>query len=426
MAAFFKFFLLHKINFKKGRTKMEVVWEEPYESFSRFINKNGYKSLLIICDKNTFDVCAVKVKETVEKSNGKCKIVCFEANIIADEYALGKVLFEIEQADIFVGVGSGTISDITRYTAYKFKVPFVLFPTAPSMDGFASSVAALTINGLKTTVLASSPEAIFVDMEAIENSPKILKKAGFGDLMGKITALLDWQLSHIIFDETIDLEVLQIVKDTYLKTLNSVGENHFYKNLLEGLITSGIMMARVNSSRPASGCEHHLSHFWEYHRIITYHGIKVGLATLYVLRFYEHFLNLDKSRILERKEYRVDIESWKDMIKRGFQPTFESIIKQNIGRVSKLNDKEFRSNVINRLVEKKEVIDKLIRDAIGMYGELIDAYKKLEMPMNYWEIGIDENLFKISFLCAPNIRERFTILHLYEFLGLTDEVVQSF
>lgn len=52
--------------------------------------------------------------------------------------------------------------------------------------------------------------------------------------------------------------------------------------------------------------------------------------------------------------------------------------------------------------------------------------KKLKMPMNYWEIGIDENLFKMSFMCAPNIRERFTILHLYEFLGLTDEVVQSF
>jgi len=405
---------------------MEVVWEEPYESFSRFINKNGYKSLLIICDKNTFDVCAVKVKETVEKSNKKCKIVCFEADVIADEFALGKVLFEIEQADIFVGVGSGTISDITRYTAYKFKVPFVLFPTAPSMDGFASSVAALTINGLKTTVLASSPEAIFVDMKVIENSPEILKKAGFGDLMGKITALLDWQLSYIIFDETIDLEVLQIVKDTYLKTLKSVGKNQFYKNLLEGLITSGIMMARVNSSRPASGSEHHLSHFWEYYKIKTYHGIKVGLATLYVLRFYEHFLNLDKFRILERKEYRVDIESWKDIIKRGFKPTFESIIKRNIGRVSKLNDKEFRSNVINRLVEKKEVIDELIKETIGVYHELIDVYKKLEIPMNYWEIGIDENLFKISFLCAPNIRERFTILHLYEFLGLTDEVVCNF
>ncbi|WP_039765414.1 MULTISPECIES: iron-containing alcohol dehydrogenase [unclassified Caldicellulosiruptor] len=405
---------------------MEVVWEEPYESFSRFINKNGYNSLLVICDKNTFDVCAVKVKETVEKSNRKCKIICFEADVTADEFALGKVLFEIEQADIFVGVGSGTISDITRYTAYKFKVPFVLFPTAPSMDGFASSVAALTINGLKTTVLASSPEAIFVDTEVIENSPEILKKAGFGDLMGKITALLDWQLSNILFEEKIDCEVLRIMKNTYLRTLNSVGVNDFCKNLLEGLITSGIMMVRVNSSRPASGCEHHLSHFWEYHRIKTYHGIKVGLATLYVLRFYEHFLNLDKSRIHERKEYKVDIKTWEDAIKKGFQPTFGSIIKKNIERVSKLNDKEFRTQVINRLVEKKEVIDKLIRDAIGVYDELIDAYKKLEMPMNYWEIGIDENLFKISFLCAPNIRERFTILHLYEFLGLTDEVVRSF
>lgn len=128
---------------------MEVVWERPYEVFSEFMAANSYKSSLIICDRNTFDVCANKVKETAEKANIKYKIVCFEPDCVADEYALGKVLFEIEQADIFVGVGSGTISDITRYTAYKFKTPFVLFPTAPSMDGFASSVVALTINGLK-------------------------------------------------------------------------------------------------------------------------------------------------------------------------------------------------------------------------------------------------------------------------------------
>lgn len=155
---------------------MEIIWQEPYESFLRFINKNGYKSLLIICDKNTLDVCVNKVREAVEKTNIKYKIVCFEPDCVADEYSLGRILFEIEQTDIFVGVGSGTISDITRYTAYKFKTPFVLFPTAASMDGFASSVAALTINGLKTTVLASSPAAIFVDMEVIVNSPEILKK----------------------------------------------------------------------------------------------------------------------------------------------------------------------------------------------------------------------------------------------------------
>lgn len=405
---------------------MEIVWEDSYQSFLRFVDKKGYKSLLIICDKNTFDGCAIKIKEMIEKDNKRCKVICFDEDVVADEYALGKVLFELEQADIFVGVGSGTISDITRYTAYKFKVPFVLFPTAPSMDGFASSVAALTINGLKTTVVASVPEAIFVDMKVIENSPEILKKAGFGDLMGKITALLDWQLSNIILDEPIDLEVLEIVKNTYTKTLNSIDEKQFCRDLLEGLITSGVMMARVNSSRPASGCEHHLSHFWEYHKIKTYHGIKVGLATLYVLRFYEHFLSLSKDKILERKEYKIDVEEWEQIVKKWFGPTFENIMKQNIKRVNSFNDREFRNSVIDRLVEKKDVIDKMVKNAIEMYDDLISAYKKLKMPMNYWEIGIDESLFRVSFLCAPNIRERFTILHLYEFLGFTDEVVQSF
>jgi len=335
-------------------------------------------------------------------------------------------LFEIEQADIFVGVGSGTISDITRYTAYKFKVPFVLFPTAPSMDGFASSVAALTIDNLKTTVLAKPPEALFIDIDVINNAPPILKKAGFGDLMGKITALLDWQLSHFLTDEKIDYEVLNTVKDTYLKTLYSVESKEFSKNLLEGLIISGQMMTKVGSSRPASGSEHHISHFLEYHKVKAYHGIKVGLATLYILEFYRHFLSLSKDEILERTHYNLNMDTWQDLIRKYFKPTHEGVIKTNLNRVLKINDRKFREGIIKRLVDKKEFIDQMIRESLTIYEDLINAYKMLGMPTNYKDIGVCDELFLMSFICAPNIRDRFTILHLYEFLGLTDKVTESF
>ena len=62
------------------------------------------------------------------------------------------------------------------------------------------------------------------------------------------------------------------------------GGEQAIRTLLHGLLESGLAMAHVGSSRPASGCEHHASHFWDlladrgrraHHR----HGLQVGYAT---------------------------------------------------------------------------------------------------------------------------------------------------
>ena len=55
--------------------------------------------------------------------------------------------------------------------------------------------------------------------------------------------------------------------------------------LLEALTLTGVAMALVNISRPASGAEHMLSHFWEMDYIArglnpNHHGIQVGEALL--------------------------------------------------------------------------------------------------------------------------------------------------
>lgn len=39
---------------------------------------------------------------------------------------------------------------------------------------------------------------------------------------------------------------------------------------------------------------------------------------LYILKFYEYFLNLSKSRIFDRMEYKVDIKRWEEIVKKVF------------------------------------------------------------------------------------------------------------
>ena len=67
--------------------------------------------------------------------------------------------------------------------------------------------------------------------------------------------------------------------------------------LLEALTLTGVAMALVNISRPASGAEHMLSHFWEMDYIArglnpNHHGIQVGVATPVIARFYEELADI--------------------------------------------------------------------------------------------------------------------------------------
>ena len=58
-----------------------------------------------------------------------------------------------EDIDLILAVGAGTIHDISRYIAHNYKVPFISVPTAASGDGFVTTVAAMTLDGVKKTVL---------------------------------------------------------------------------------------------------------------------------------------------------------------------------------------------------------------------------------------------------------------------------------
>lgn len=61
-----------------------------------------------------------------------------------------------------------------------------------------------------------------------------------------------------------------------------------------------------------------------------------------------------------------------------------------------------------------------------MYDDIVGGYRKFGMLMSFKDVSIDEKLFLMLFFCVLNIRNRFIVLYLYEFLGLIEEVVEGF
>ena len=80
--------------------------------------------------------------------------------------------------------------------------------------------------------------------------------------------------------------------------------------LLDALLESGYCMLDFGTSRPASGAEHHYSHYWEMKllregRPAILHGAKVGVATALVAGFYDQIRRMSREELVDRLEASV-------------------------------------------------------------------------------------------------------------------------
>ena len=142
-----------------------------------------------------------------------------------------------------------------------------------------------------------APVFVLADTDIIKEAPLYLALSGAGDIFGKYTALADWKIAHALTGEyfcpVIEKMTRQAVEAVYsccrgLKT----GDAAAFEQLTYALILSGLAMQLMGNSRPASGCEHHISHLIEMgpaafdFRSDALHGEKVGVGTILASRVY--------------------------------------------------------------------------------------------------------------------------------------------
>ena len=130
------------------------------------------------------------------------EIILPSKDLHADEKAVARTLAELHgDTKVLIAVGSGTIHDIARYCAHERGLRFVSCPTAASVDGFCSTVAAMTWHGYKKTLPAVAPEIVAADTDVLRAAPIELVRSGVGDILAKYTALADWRMAHVMTGE---------------------------------------------------------------------------------------------------------------------------------------------------------------------------------------------------------------------------------
>ncbi len=371
---------------------------------------------VVICDTNTYKAAGEKVFEFITNEN-KTLIVLPAESLHADEQGIKKIREIIRpKASLLLAVGAGTIHDLTRYTAKEKRIPFIAVPTAASVDGFVSTVAAMTMGGLKVTYPAVSPLAVFADTDIFIDAPYRLTASGVADLLGKYTALLDWQTAHLITGEYICEKVAAIELEAVQKVAESIegirqGEAAALENLMYAQILSGLAMQMVGNSRPASGAEHHLSHLWEMHVINpeteALHGEKVGVALAIVCDTYKKFL-----------EYEIAAEPiYKGLphgyLKEYFKGMYPSILEENMPDL--LDEIDFK-----KLYEQFGKIKALIA-ALPSGEEIRGVLNAVGAKTTMKEIGLSDGIIYQSILLSPFVRRRLTLMRILNTL-LNSEV----
>ena len=337
------------------------------EGFPVFGARMAGKRVCVVCDETT-QRFARPVADMAGGYAAACGMLVLPSpEPVADEATVARVAEGGKAYDYLLAVGAGTLNDLCKYAGFLTHKPSGVFATAPSMDGFSSSVTPLIEKGFKITRPAQTASDILIDYDVLARAPRIMIGAGVGDILAKYCCLADWRVSSYLTGETVNEQAYSMMANAVSACAESIpalecGAAAGVEKLMDALLISGYAMVIAGSSRPASGAEHHMSHFLEMEFLrrgerIPLHGVKVGLGTMVSLYLYA---------TLARR------------------PAFEGCE---------------RVYALAETLPSPDMAEQTLR-ALGC-------------PTRFCEIGIDEDTMRRMLFEAYRIRDRFTVLTLY-------------
>lgn len=249
---------------------------------------NVGKRFAVISDEQTYDACGRRIASALRSVGGVVSLV-FPPDVHADMETADLISQATMSADALIAVGSGTINDLCKYASATRKKPYAVFATAPSMNGYNSVNAAITVGGLKKTLPAQAAAGVFMDVNVLAQSPMRLILSGFGDSICRSTSQTDWFLSHKVkgteyrdapYDLLIEEEETLFAEPAAIAARDPAAIHR----LARVLTLSGLGMTLCGGSAPFSQGEHMISHYIEmmsppgWQR--AYHGEQIAVTTI--------------------------------------------------------------------------------------------------------------------------------------------------
>lgn len=397
-----------------------IIASDAIPHLIQFCKERNFSRFFLVADSNTYNALGKRVERSlVEAGHDVKSIILTGDEISTNEHYIVKTFIATNGEDRqYLAVGSGTITDITRFVSHRSHAKFISLPTAASVDGYTSTVAPMAVGQYKSPIQAQPPVAVFADLPTLCSAPDIMLAAGFGDLLGKYTSLADWRLGALLSEEPYDAEIehdMRASADKAVASIDLIARKtcEGVTNLMDGLVGSGFGMLKFGDSRPASGSEHHLEHYWEMRFIMqdrpaVLHGIKVGIATILTARRYDRLRQMSQAEAVHRLSDRK-LDTFADLqheIEIAYGSVADKImeIQAPLFRMTKEDLEYLKQRILNNWGQ----IQKIAR-AVPTETQMISWIRSVNGPTTPEEIGLSPQDVKLGLKSAHLSRDRFTL-----------------
>lgn len=377
----------------------------------------------VVCDVATADAMG---SEVAKRLGGKADLLVLD-HPHADMGWIRTLQERTQDHTALVAVGSGTINDLCKYATYLDGRAYSVFATAPSMNGYTSTTASITLDGgLKTTQAAHAARGVFIDIGVSSEAPQYLVGAGMGDCLCRPTAQVDWYFSHVMLGTRYATApyVLQEEDETALLAASpglATGDHDAIGRLQRLLTLGGLGIAVVGMSHPGSMGEHQISHwidsFAGARHPGTVHGEQVGVASVAMSRL--------QARILASEE-APQLRPWQpdEAAIRARYPAaaVEACLKASRAKaMDEAQTGAFNARLRELWPDLRQTLTPMLLDADEMAQHLRNAGGGATPE----EIGMDRDLFVEALWHCREMRDRYSLLDLAADAGLLGEFIEE-
>lgn len=256
-------------------------------------------NVLLVCDKNTKKISGDRIDRILTSAGYEVNMVVLQLPLIKREVLpawptireVNTVIKEVKKtnSDFLIGVGGGSVIDVTKLATFELSMNFVSVPTSASHDGMASPRASLKDKRGSISRSAVSPIAVLADTAVIMKAPYRMLASGCADVISNLTAVKDWELAHRLKDEefsnfaasfstTASRLILEKAEDIRSGLEEAVWQ------AIKSMVVSGVAMSVAGNTRPASGAEHMFSHMLD--SIApgkAFHGEQCGIGSIMMM-----------------------------------------------------------------------------------------------------------------------------------------------
>ncbi len=367
--------------------------------------------LALVSDPTTHQVMGVRIARALSAS-AAVELITLPQRPHADAETAERIRGASVSCDALVAVGSGTINDLCKYAAAQDAKPYVVFGTAPSMNGYTSVNAAITVEGHKKSLAARAPQGVFLDLSVLAAAPPRMIRSGLGDSLCRPTAQTDWLLANALRDEPYREAPFVLLADDESELFASgeallAGDLEAMRRLARTLVLSGFGMTICGGSMPASQGEHLIGHYAEMRADsawpFSFHGEQIGVATLTMARLQEALLDGAAPRI-------VGGDPDEDALLDHFGPEIGPACWREFAQ------KRISASKVNELNERLEVNWDGLRERIARCAraasELETVLSRANAPLRPEDLGWTQRFYRDAVRHAREIRNRYTFLDL--------------